>query len=533
MKNMSRVKYPIGIQTFEKIREGNYLYVDKTRYIHELASNGTYYFLSRPRRFGKSLTITTLEALFKGKRKLFKGLAIDSLEWDWKQHEVLHVDLNVKFYEDKTSLVSILDRHLREWEDKYDITPSSDAYENRFVAVIKKAYEISGRGVVILIDEYDKPLLATIDNPELQKFYRRQLQGFYGVMKSMDQYIQFGMITGVSRFSKVSIFSALNNIQDISLEPDFNSICGITEIELSQYFGDSIKEMAEKQNISPEEMHNLLKSNYDGYHFSGFGEDIYNPFSLLNTFKSLRIGSYWLATGTTSSLLEVLNVNTYPLQELENCKATENMLNGADIFLSDPVPFFFQTGYLTIKGYDPEFKQYILGFPNREVSEGFNDLVLRTWMHRDRPATFVEDFVVAVRSGKAEEFMDKIKSFFAGIPYDHSREDKIPEENDEEYGIRGSKEVHYQNVMFVIMKLMGFYTRTEYKTSDGRIDMTVETNDYVYVMEFKTNSTPEKALEQIEEKEYSEPFKITGKKIFKIGANFDTKKRRLTGYIIK
>lgn len=528
---MAVIKYPIGIQTFEKIRKGNYLYVDKTQYIHELASSDSYYFLSRPRRFGKSLTISTLHALFEGKRELFRGLAIDALEWDWQKHEVLHLDLNVKFYEDKTSLVSILDRHLREWEEKYDVIPNSDVYENRFVEIIKKAYSVSGRGVVILVDEYDKPLLATIREPELQSYYRKQLQGFYGVLKSMDQYIRFGMITGVSRFSKVSIFSALNNLKDISLSNKYNAICGITESELSEYFAEGIREMAEEEGVSATQIHDNLKSNYDGYHFSGKGEDIYNPFSILNALSDQHFGSYWLATGTTSSLLEVLNVNTYPLQELEGCTATENMLNGADIFLSDPIPFFFQTGYLTIKDDVPEFKQYILGFPNREVTEGFNNLVLRTWMQANKPATFVSDFVNDVRAGKAEAFMEKIKYFFAGIPYDHAREDKAKKRN-KENGVGGSKEVHYQNVLYVIMRLMGFYTNTEYRTSTGRIDMVVETNDYVYVMEFKIDSSAQAALARIEEKGYAEPFRISGKKIFKIGANFDTKTRRLSDYII-
>ena len=528
---MSIVKYPIGIQSFSDIREDGYLYVDKTEYIYDLVSSGKYYFLSRPRRFGKSLTISTLKALFEGRRDLFKGLAIDSLEWDWQKHEVLHLDLNSLNYNDDASLEENLVWHLKKWESKYGVADPSPRIENRFSDVILKAYEMSGRRVAILIDEYDKPLLAAIGNPKLQSVFRKQLQGFYGVLKSMDQYIRFGMITGVSRFSKVSIFSALNNLKDISLASKYNAICGITESELSEYFAEGIREMAEQEGKSAAQLHDNLKSNYDGYHFSRKKEDIYNPFSLLNTFSNLEFGSYWLATGTTSSLLEVLNVNTYPLQELEGCKATENMLNGADIFLSDPIPFFFQTGYLTIKDYDPEFNSYTLGFPNREVAEGFNDLVLRTWMIKDNPAMFVSNFVNDVRAGKAEAFMEKIRCFFAGIPYDHAKEDKA-KNNDRETGVRGSKEVHYQNVLYVIMKLMGFYTNTEYRTSNGRIDMVVDTQDYVYVMEFKIDSTAQAALEQIEEKGYAEPFRITGKKIFRIGANFDTKTRRLADFII-
>lgn len=526
---MSEIKYPIGIQTFETIINDGYIYVDKTAYIHKLISEGKYYFLSRPRRFGKSLLLSTLEALFKGKRELFKGLAIDKLDWDWASHEVLHLDLNVMFYNDDTSLVSILDRHLTEWEEKYGISSSSNTY-NRFVSIIKKAYEISGRGVVILIDEYDKPLLTAIDNPELQKSYRRQLQGFYGVLKSMDQYIKFGLLTGVTRFSKVSIFSGLNNLEDISLQPQYNAICGITENELTSYFKTSMEDMAESENVVIDEIHDELKDNYDGYHFANTKEDIYNPFSLLNTFKSKMFGSYWLSTGTTSSLLEVLNVNTYPIQELEGCRATGTTLSGADIFLTDPIPFFFQTGYLTIKGYDREFKEYTLGFPNREVSEGFNDLVLKIWMKSSEPTTLISDFVRDVRTGKADEFMKKLQSFFASIPYDHAKDGKAIYDNE---GIRGDKEIHYQNVMYVIMKLMGFHTTTEYRTSNGRIDMTIDTNDYIYIMEFKIDSNAEEALHQINDKGYALPFKNGHKKIIKIGANFDTKTRRLEDFIIE
>ncbi len=527
---MSKIKYPIGIQSFSEIRNGGYIYVDKTEFIHQLVAEGKYYFLSRPRRFGKSLMISTLEALFRGKRELFKGLAIDSLEWEWQTYEVLHLDLNVRDYENDDSLKTILDRHLGKWESIYDIKPGTDIPEDRFIAIIEKAYNISGKGVVILVDEYDKPLLATISKPKLQERFRKQLQAFYSVLKSLDPYIKFGMLTGVSRFSKVSIFSSLNNLRDISLEPDFNSLCGISEPELSLYFNESMKLMSERLNISPYELHNQLKFNYDGYHFAAYGDDVYNPFSLLNTFSSNRIGSYWIATGTTSSLLDVLNVNSYPIRDLEGCHCSENMLNGADIFLTDPIPFFFQSGYLTIKGYDPEFQEYTLGFPNKEVSKGFNDLVLKTWMRQREPVSPISNLVRDVRAGHVKDFMDRLQSFFAGIPYDHAKKGNGPDEESES-GIRGDKEVHYQNVMYVIMKLMGFYTHTEYRTGNGRIDMLVETKDYIYVMEFKINSTAEEALKQIDEKNYTLPFRTSGKEIFKIGANFDTRSRRLTNWL--
>lgn len=473
--------------------------------------------------------ISTLEAIFQGKRHLFKGLSIDSLYDDWQTYEVLHLDFNAREYSDSDSLLDILGRHLNEWEQQYNITTSTARHEDRFIAVIRKAYEISGKPVVILIDEYDKALLASIGNPDLQKIYRRQLQGFFSVLKTMDKYIKFGMLTGVSRFSKVSIFSSLNNLSDLSLEPDFNNICGITEDEISSYFQESLQVMAERHKVSPAKIHDELKKNFDGYHFAAYGEDIYNPYSLLNTFYYNRIGSYWLATGTTSSLLEVLNINTYPIKELEGCRCNENMLNGADIFLSDPIPFFFQSGYLTIKDYDPEFDEYILGFPNLEVSKGFNDLVLKTWMRRNDPNSPIRGFVLDVRSGKAEVFMSKLQSFFAGIPYDHSAHNR--KSSDE--GIKGDQEIHYQNVLYVIMKLMGLHTHTELRTSDGRIDMVVETDNFVYVMEFKIDSSPEKALCQINDKEYTLPFRHSTKKIFKIGANFNTETLRLSGWVIE
>lgn len=526
---MGKVKYPVGIQSFEKIRRENYLYVDKTELIHKIVSEGVYYFLSRPRRFGKSLLISTLEALFKGKRELFRGLAIDSLEWDWQTYEVLHLDLNTQNYKEEDSLYANLDWHLKRWESQYGITDTAPKLENRFSDVILKANEISGRQVVILIDEYDKPLLANIDNAELQNKFRNMLQGFYSVMKTFDPYIKFAMLTGVTRFSKVSIFSSLNNLSDISIEPDFNDICGVSETELSSYFKDSIDEMAKKLNVSPTEMHDLLKANYDGYHFSAYGDDIYNPFSLLNTFKFNRIGSYWMATGTTSSLLKVLDINDYPIRKLENCRCTENELNGADIFLSDPIPFFYQSGYLTIKEYDPEFDDYVLGLPNKEVSQGFNDLVLKAWMRQPDSGNPIKNFVEDVREGNVDEFMERIQAFFAGIPYDHAKKAKRCD-GESSSEIQGDREVHYQNVMYVIMKLMGFYTHTEYRTSSGRIDMVVETYDYIYVMEFKIDSTAEEALRQIDEKSYPLQFSKSGKTVFKIGANFDTNTRRLSDW---
>lgn len=528
---MREIKYPIGIQTFSEIRENDYLYVDKTEYIYRIIKTGKYYFLSRPRRFGKSLLISTLEALFKGKRELFRGLAIDNMDWDWNRYPVLHLDLTGKDYADISDFEDILNEHFRRWETEYGYSLEGKATDERFRAIIRKAAETTGKNVVVLIDEYDQPILHNIHNKKLRENFRKRMNTFYSVLKTMDPFIKFAMITGVSRFSKVSIFSGLNNLEDISLLPQYNAICGITEKELTTYFSDSINKIAECEKVSVAEVHDELKSNYDGYHFANTIEDVYNPFSLLNTFKSEIFGSYWFRTGTTSDLVDVLEKATFAIPELEGYRCNENLLMGSDIYLSNPVPLFFQTGYLTIKGYDSRFRLYTLGFPNKEVTEGFSEYLMNSYMKDADPSLLITDFVLDVEGGKAKAFMRKLQSFFAGIPYDQSKKRKKIK-NSQEESVRGYKEIHYQNVMFVIMKLMGFYTHTEYKTSNGRIDMVVETPNYVYVMEFMIDGSAEDAIRQIDEKDYTLPFNTSGKEIFKIGANFDSKTRCLSSFII-
>lgn len=388
--------------------------------------------------------------------------------------------------------------------------------------------------MVVLVDEYDKPLVGTINKKRTHDNFRKQLQAIYGVIKSLDDFIEFAMLSGVSRFSKVSIFSGLNNLQDISLLPQYNSLCGITEKELEYYFKEGIADLAESLGSEIADIHAELKENYDGYHFASNGEDVYNPFSLLNTFAGKKFGSYWFATGTTSDLIEILENATFSIPELEGYRCSESLLIGSDIYLTNPVPLFFQTGYLTIKGYDPRFKLYTLGFPNREVTEGFTDFLMNSYMRNGKEsAVLITEFIFDVESGRPEVFMKKLQSFTADIPYDLTGIRKSSKNNYKSEIVRGDLEIHYQNVMYVIMKLMGFHTHTEYKTSDGRIDMIVETPEYLYLMEFKIDSSPETAIDQINSKEYALPFKNSGKKLFKIGANFDTKKRRLSSWIIE
>ena len=513
------MKYPIGIQNFEKIREGGYLYIDKTDMIYDLVKNGVYYFLSRPRRFGKSLLISTLETYFSGKREMFEGLKIAELEKEWTVHPILHLDLNTKRYEDKASLLAILNMHLEMWEAEYGDEKKDRSPEERFMYVIRRAYEKTGKQVVILVDEYDKPMLQAIDNDELQDEYRNTLKAFYGALKSMDRYIRFALLTGVTKFGKVSVFSDLNNLRDISMLKDYERICGITEEELHSEFKEGIKELGTANDMSEEETKAELKELYDGYHFNNRCVDIYNPFSILNTFASNEFGDYWFETGTPTFLVELMKGCGYSLKKLMREYATADSLNGLETFRKNPVPILYQSGYLTIKDYDKEFRTYILGFPNREVENGFIRFLLPSYTGMDNSeATFeIVNFVRDVRNGDTESFMKRLTTFFADTPYELVRD----------------LELHFQNVMFILFKLLGFYTQAEYHTSEGRIDMVVKTQDYIYVMEFKLDGTAEEAMRQIESKDYALPFECDGRKLVKVGVNFSYEKRNVERWIVK
>ena len=516
---MRELKYPIGIQTFETIRNDGYVYVDKTGYIYDIISKGQYYFLSRPRRFGKSLLLSTIEAVFKGKRELFRGLAIDSSDWKWEKHEVLHFDLNPRNNKEPDSLRTILDVHIRNWETQYGISPDSDILVDRFAAIIRKAYHLSGKKVVILVDEYDKPIVGTITDRNLQDEHRNLLQSFYGVLKSLDPFIKFGMLTGISKFSKVSIFSGLNNLEDISLQPQYNAICGITEMELSAYFRQSMEEMARSENVGVDEIHNQLKANYDGYHFAYTDEDIYNPFSLLNAFKRKEFGSYWFETGTPTYLVKLLKKHHYDLERMAHEETDAQVLNSIDSESTNPIPVIYQSGYLTIKGYDERFGMYRLGFPNREVEEGFIRFLLPFYTNVNKVETpfAIQKFVREVESGDYNSFFRRLQSFFADTTYEVIRE----------------QELHYENVLFIIFKLIGFYTQVEYNTNDGRIDLVLQTDKFIYIMEFKLEGTAEEALQQINDKHYALPFEMDERKLFKIGVNFSEKTRNIEKWVVE
>ena len=505
------MKYPIGIQNFEKIRTEGYVYVDKTALVYKLVNEGCYYFLSRPRRFGKSLLISTLEAYLSGKKELFKGLAIDQLEKDWTEYLIFHLDLNVGEYQSKESLYEKLDTFLTPLEELYGTLPSLHEAGQRFEYVIRQAYKKTGKRIVILVDEYDKPLLATIAHPELQDSFRTTLKAFYGVLKSMDGYIKFALLTGVTKFGKVSVFSDLNNLIDLSMNRRYQQICGITKDEILKYFDESVHELADGYGISYDEALARLKEDYDGYHFVNNGVDVYNPFSLLNTFANCEFGRYWFETGTPSYLVEVMKQDNYRLPDLTREQVTGDFLNSIDSMSKNPIPLIYQSGYLTIKAYDPEFGFYTLGFPNKEVEEGFADYLLPfyTNVKQGDSAFFVGNFIRELRHGLVDDFMLRMETMLA----------------DTDYKVVGDSELYFQNAFYLISRMLGFYTDVERETSNGRMDMTVKTKDYIYIFEFKLNGSADDALRQIDEKGYAKPFALDNRKLIKVGVNFSLEKR--------
>ena len=367
------MKYPIGIQDFEDLQRNGYAYVDKTSFVYKLADEGKYYFLSRPRRFGKSLFLSTLEAYFQGKKELFEGLAIYDLETEWKKYPIFHIDLNTANFREKDSLYTVLNDYLTTWECKYGTRESEATLALRFKGVIARAAEKEGCGVVILIDEYDKPILQTLRDPELQAEHRAQLKAFYSVLKTQDRYIKFAFLTGVTKFGKVSVFSDLNNLTDISMDHRYISICGMTEKELLTNFKEGINELAEANGDSETETIAKISMRYAGYHFEENSEEIYNPFSVLNTLANSRYDDYWFKANTHTFLIDILKKHDYCITDLNKAQVKANMMNNVD---SNPIPVIYQSGYLTIKSYDERFKNYQLGFPNKEVEEGILNTLL-------------------------------------------------------------------------------------------------------------------------------------------------------------
>ena len=513
-------KLPIGIQSFEKLRSEGYLYIDKTARIYDMVSGGCYYFLSRPRRFGKSLLLNTLESYFLGRRELFEGLAMAELEGDWVEYPVLHLDLNTQKYDSPEALSTLLDEVVTKWERIYGSDESESAIGRRFQGVIKRAFEQTGRQVVILVDEYDKPLLQAIGNPELQDAYRATLKGFYGALKSMDGCIRFAFLTGVTKFGKVSVFSDLNNLEDISMLPQYYDICGITEKELRANLSIEVSELSAKLGKTVEDTYSELRESYDGYRFCNEqNPGVYNPFSLLNALKNSEIDYFWFETGTPTYLVELLKLHQYNLSKIESEEVVSDVLNSVDISSTNPLPVIYQSGYLTIKGYDREFGLYRLGFPNKEVKQGFIRFLIPSYTNVDAVGSGFEisRFVRSLREGDTEGFMERLQSFLSACPYE----------------LEPEQERHFQSVMYILTSLCGYYVEIESHTNKGRMDMTVKTSEYIYIFEFKFNRSAGEALRQIDGRGYAERFAADVRTVIKVGVNYSTASRNIDSWEIE
>ena len=513
------LKYPVGIQTFSEIIKEGYIYIDKTKLIHELVTEKKYVFLSRPRRFGKSLLMSTLESYFKGEKELFNDLEISLLEKEWSVYPVFRFDLSQENFTNTDRLIWLISRQLSKIEKSYGLKSDAPTIGLRFSDLIEQAYEKFGKKVVILIDEYDKPMLDCLHEEELHDKIKAELRGFNSCIKGNDQYIKFAMLTGITKFGKVSVFSGINNLKDISLLPQYNAICGISETEFHQDFLSSIEKFADVNDIAPNDAWSRFKEMYDGYHFSSKNEDIYNPFSVLNAFQDNELKSYWYGSGSPSYLIRLIETHTFSLDALEGSQRNELELSDISNTSSDIVPFLYQSGYLTIKDYDPSTEEYTLGFPNKEVYKAFWESLYKKFFrgYGGRSPLSIRESVKDLMEGRPDSYMVRMQSLFADIDSTHER----------------NKEIHFQNMMAIAAKMMGLAVRTEVHSSKGRCDMQILTPNYIYIFEFKINGSPEKALQQIHANHYHIPFASDERTKFLIGANFLTKTRTIGSWLIE
>lgn len=508
-------KLPIGIQSFEKLRAEGYAYIDKTALLYDLVKKGGYYFISRPRRFGKSLLVSTAHAYFEGRKELFQGLAIEQMEKEWQSYPVLHIDLNVGEYALREVLSEKLTHILSDFERQYGLTSELSGIAGRFENLIKGVAQSTGKQVVILIDEYEKPLLECIEQPDLQEQYRVILQSFYTALKSCDPYIHFVLLTGVSRFGKLSIFSGLNKLEDISMSDEFATICGITGKELSLYFSEEIESLAQKNGMTIDEALAEIKLRYDGYRFSRNAQCVYNPFSLLNNFSDKDFRNYWFATGTPTYLIHLLRRDDYELGKLAgDVISSEDRLGNIGMAGSvNSIAALYQSGYLTLKDYDASSRMYRLGFPNKEVEEGFLNALLPCYsgISDAKIDSVMYDLRRSIDKGQVDEFMRQLKSLLAGIPYESDK----------------NVELNYRNLLFLVFTLLGCKPQAERPVSSGRIDMVLERSEYVYVFEFKLDKNAEMALDQMENKHYTDAYATDKRQVVKIGVNFSEKLKNI------
>lgn len=528
------MKYPIGIQSFETIIEDGYVYIDKTALVYDLVHNGQVYFLCRPRRFGKSLLVSTLKCYFEGRKELFEGLAIDRLEKEWNRYPVLHLSFGGQNYAESTALDEVLEEFVATAEKRYGTDGMAKTLGSRFRAVLRQAHEKTGKKTVVLVDEYDKPLLDVMDlgiptekGPDtmsLEDYNRNVLKGFYSVFKEADADLQFVLLTGVTKFSQVSVFSGFNQPDDISMDERYEALCGITEEELYAAFDEPIKAMAARYKVAEDEMKYRLKRKFDGYHFSPNMLDIYNPFSILNAMSKKILSDYWFATGTP----------TYLVRLLSHCKDNMNELTGryypreafvdyrADV--EALLPMIYQSGYLTIKDWNMDMDSYLLDFPNDEVKRGFVTMLATSYLQiRESPTPVILQVVDAMKVGHCDTLATLLTSFFASIPYSQRRKDDERE-----------KERYFQYTFYLVLRMISCFTVfVEKAQSEGRVDCVVETPKYVYIFEFKRDGSAEAALQQIEDRGYAKEYASDGRTIYQIGCNFSSETGTIDGWKVK
>ena len=519
MTLMGMKELPIGVQTFDKIVEGGYMYVDKTGYVYEIANKFGYVFLSRPRRFGKSLLSSTFHSYFAGEKELFDGLEAGRLETEWVKHPVFHFDMSTAKHMNEDQLLEELDKKLDTYERIYGRGKKDVRVNQRLEGLVHRSVDQTGAKAVIIIDEYDAPLLDVMNDRERLVPMRQIMRNFYSPIKSLDPYLRFVFITGINKFAQLSIFSELNNLKNISMLPEFSAVCGISQSELERDFPEQIDALAEADGVSRERALELLKENYDGYHFCAGSEDIYNPFSLLNAFSDRRFGSYWFETATPTYLIERLERKPIEERELDRMEYVSlNEFNVSPELTDNPIPLLYQTGYLTIKDYDRSLDSYTLGYPNKEVRTGFMDSLLAGYNgNNPSGASFVIRFNAALKKGDIDEALSRMQSFLAGMPND----------------LENKTEKHYQTIIYLIFSLLGYHIRTEEKSAVGRADAVCWTEDSIYVFEFKVDSTAETALKQIDDKGYMIPYRFEdGKHLVKVGVNISTETRTIDGWAV-
>ncbi len=491
-----RIRYPIGIQTFRNIVEGGYLYIDKTGFVHDLATNYSYVFLSRPRRFGKSLLSSTIHSYFAGEKELFDGLKAGEMKKEWTKHPVFHFDMSTAKHCNEEKLVSELNIKLLEYERLYGKVDAETEINQRFEGLIRRAVEKTGEKAVIIIDEYDAPLPDVMNDQQRLVPMRQIMRNFYSPIKSLDPYLRFVFITGITKFAQLSIFSELNNLMNISMLPKYSAICGISNSEIDNKMREPVQILGNRLSISFEEARKLLKDNYDGYHFSEESEDIYNPFSLMKALAAQKIGSYWFESGTPTFLLERLRNSGFDETTLDSMPMIpESDFDVSPEISDNALPMLYQTGYLTIKEYDRDLHLYTLGYPNKEVKIGFTQGLLAQYRNREMTGSgFVAQFFAAMYHHDIDKALNLMQSYLAGIPYD----------------LENKSEKHFQTIIYLIFSLLGYYTQAEVKSAIGRADAVCWTKDRVYVFEFKVDGSAEEALRQIDEKGYMIPYKFEG-----------------------